>query len=332
MKRTAALALCLLMLLWAAAALSDAWTGTVGAAETVLITAPAQGVLEDFFLTEGQTVAAGETVGHLRDVRVFAPADGTVAAVHHQTGDEVEDTVLEIAPPSRYTVTCTVSGYAKTPENALVHGGETLWMRCTADGSHRAVGVVTGISGTTFTLEATGGELYIGETVNLYRDSAFAAASLVGRGTVTAHDTLAVAGTGCLTALRVQPGDRVLRGQWLFTLAAGRETALTAPAAGVVTAVSAAEGSALQEDQAAATLGVGRILSLTVDAEEAARFRTGALLSYTRGDDPHETPRPCTVLRLLEHTEDAAVTVELLPEEEDLPLGLSVTVTDDPLE
>ena len=329
MKKAWILTLCLLVVSAALPAFGDAWNGFVTTAETVFITAPADGTLEGFSLLEGQTVTAGETVGRLRTTKVFAPADGTVAAVHKEAGDKAEGTVLEIAPVSLYTVTATVSGIAKTPGNALVHSGETLWMRCTADGSHRAVGFVTMLDGAAFTVEATGGELYIGETVNLYRDSAFSAASLVGKGTVTAHDTLAVSGTGTITVLRVKPGDRVLRGQWLFTLAAGDETALVSPADGVVTEVRVSEGDALKEDQAAAVLATGRVLSLNVSADDAARFHPGDTLHYLRGDDPHEIPLHCTVSRVLTHEEDASLTVELLPAEEDLPLGLSVTVTDD---
>lgn len=330
--KKAALLLCVVLLAGlCAAALGDAWTGTVTAADTLLVTSPAEGTLEGFTLLEGQTVAGGETVGRLRAVKVFAPADGTVASVHKEVGEKTDGTVVEIAPTSLYTVTSTVSGIAKTAGNALVHSGETLWMRCTADGSHRAAGVVTQIDGTTFLVEATAGELYVGETVNLYRDSGFSSASLVGKGTVTAHDTLTVSGSGYLSVLRVQPGDKVLRGQWLFSTVSDMNTEITVPAEGVVTGLQAREGDSLKADQTVATLAVGRLLTLTVSADDAARFRVGADLYFTRGDDPHEVFHACRVKRVLVHEEDASLTVELTPEEDaSLPLGLSVTVTDVP--
>ena len=52
-------------------------------------------------------------------------------------------------------------------------------------------------------------------------------------------------------------------------------------------------------------------------------------LIYTRADDPHETAYTARVSRILSSVADGGVTVELIPEEADLPAGLSIELTDE---
>lgn len=316
-------ALCLLT----AAACADTWPGSVVAADTVTAVSPADGTAEGLSLTVGQAVAEGEFLGSVRAEKVFSPVAGTVAAIHSEIGDQVDGTVLEIDPVSRYSVTCTVENVARTPETALIHMGETVWMKCTADGSHMARGRVVAISGAAFTVEATAGELYVGEAVSVYRDEAFTADRRVGKGTVTAQDTVKVTGKGVLLGLRFAVGDRVDKGQWLFSLAGSEDTFITAPAAGVVIAVSASEGSALRENGSVAEIATATALRITVAADETGRFTVGSVWYYTRGDDPHETHYPCTVRRVLLASGEGTATVELTAEDA-LPIGMSVLVTD----
>jgi biotin carboxyl carrier protein len=280
-------------------------------------------------LEVGQRVEAGQVVGGIRETKVFAPVDGSVAAVHLETGDKADGTVLEISPVSRYTLTCTAENYAKTPENALIHSGESLYVKCSADGTHRAIARVTTIDGAAFSAEVTAGELYVGEAVFLYRSREFTTDSLVGKGTVTTHDTVAVSGNGVLLKLRVAVGDTVERGQWLFSTASTDDTQITVPVSGIVTAVNVQVGSAVQEDQSAATLATAITLRAEVSADDAMRFKKGDTWYYTRNDDSHETHRTCTVQRVLTNEADASATIVLIPEEKDLPIGLGIILTDE---
>ena len=310
-------------------ALADTWVGTVAASASTEAEIPADGTLISLDAEVGQTVKAGQVIGAVRETRVFAPADGTIAAVHLETGDKAEGTVLEIAPVSLYTLTCTAENYAKTPENALIHSGEEIYVRCTVDGTHKAVARVTTINGAAFDAETTAGELYVGETVFLYRDPAFTASSLIGKGTVTSHDTLAVSGEGVLLQLRVAVGDTVQRGQWLFSTASSQDTRVTAPADGIITAVHVQAGSAVQADQSAATIATDIALRAQVSPDDAGRFKKGDTWYYTRNDDPHETHFTCTVQRVLTNEADASATIVLIPEEKDLPIGLGIILTDE---
>lgn len=325
LKRVTALAAAALAL--AAPAAADSWQGVTAAADTVLITAPCDGTLERLDLEEGQRVTAGEAVGALASTPVFAPCDGTVAAVPAEEGGRADGTVLEIAPVSRYRVLCTVSGVAKTPENAWVRCGETLWMRCTADGSHRALGRVVSVSGTAFEIETTAGELYTGETVWVSRDEDCAYDGRIGRGTVTAAPTAAVEAAGVITELRAAAGTPVRRGQLLFRTAQAADLTLTAPADGVVTAVRAVPGQAVKAGDVLAEAAVSAVLRVEIPVADALRLAPGDSLAYIRSDDPHAALRPAAVLRVLTGGGDTAA-VELTAAE-DLPLGLGVTVTDD---
>ena len=329
MKRwTAALALLLACLPGPAPA--DTWTGKVKEADVVDVEAPADGVLERFSPERGDAVRAGESVGNIRLTRSFAPADGTVETIHLEEGDEIDGTVLEIDPVSAYDITATTEGAPRTRENALVHSGERLYVRCTADGEHTAEGRVTAIDGESYHVEITEGALYIGETVRLYRGKDYAEESCVGSGTVAASSLVACAGTGKLAELFVAEGDAVTKGQLLWTSSSTGETSVVVPADGVVTEVVAARGDRVNEDDVLAHIATRTILSVPVEAEDAEIFRRGAVLRYYRADDPHETLHEATVSRVLHDTSDAALTVELVPSEEGLlPIGLTVTVTDE---
>ena len=322
--------ICLLLITLAAApALADTWSGSVNAAATAEIEIPADGTLTSLALEAGQRVTAGEAVGGIKETKVFAPADGTVAAIHLEIGDEADGTVLEISPVSQYTLTCTAESYAKTPENALIHSGETVYVRCTADGSHRALARVTTINGAAFNAEVTGGELYVGETVFIYRQSDFSTDSLIGKGTVTTHDTLAVKSSGTILSMRVSVGDEVERGQWLFSTASSDQTTVIVPMDGIVTAVSAQAGSTVKENQSVATIATDISLRVEVSADDAPRFKRGEIWYYTRNDDSHEVHHTATVQRVLLNEQDASATIVLNPEEHDLPIGMGIILTDE---
>ena len=312
-----------------APALADVWNGSVAASAEYELVIPADGTLDALDLEVGQQVRAGDVVGRVRETKVFAPIDGKVAAVHLETGDKASGTVLEIAPVSLYLLTCTTENSAKTPENALVHVGEKVYVKCTADGSHRATARVTAIDGVDYEAEVTGGELYVGETVFIYRSANFAQSSLIGKGTVTSSETEPVSGDGVILSLRVGVGDIVERGQWLFSTASSDETAVTVPTDGVVTAVSVSAGSQVKQDASAATVATAISLRVEVSADDAQRFKRGGTWYYTRNDDPHETHLTCTVQRVLTNESDASATIVLIPEEKDLPIGLGIMLTDE---
>ena len=309
-------------------ALAETYSGTTVAARTTALVSEAGGVLESLSLLPGQSVAAGETVGSTRAEKVFAAWDGTVALCHAEAGDSVDGAVLEISPTSRYTVYCTVDGAYGDPETELVHTGEQLYLRCTANGTHKAIGVVTSIDGAEYQVEVIGGELYVGEVVNLYRDADFSAARRVGVGTAVVAEPIEYSASGTLIELCVQEGEIIERGELLFTWAQADSTQIVSPAGGVVASVLVAPGDVLKIGQTVAELvqpGDVRI-QVQLTAADAARIQFGDAATYIRADDPTETPRSAIVEGVSAIADGEGYVVLLIPEDFDLPLGLSVEV------
>ena len=320
--------ICLALLLFICSASADSWSGSVTSLETVQIISPAEGILETLVIEPGAMVSEGAAVGSIRMEKVFAPFDGTIATVSVKEGGEASGTVLEISPVSMYTISCTVSDIAKTPENALVHIGETVYVRCTADGSHRAEAVIISVSGAEWTAETTAGELYVGEAVNLYRDAECTADRRIGKGTVTAHDPLAVSAEGVIRQLRVGTGDRVERGQWLFSVSSSTDNEVRIPASGIVTEVTDAVGVSVQENQVLGEIAISCVIRITVSPDEAGLFEPDQRWSYLRMDDPHETPHSCHVSRILVPV-DGSAEIEFVPDDDLLlPVGMTVQIID----
>ena len=312
------------------AAAADSWKGSAAASETGEITAPADGLLIRLDLEAGQRIGEGADAGSIRSEKVFSPVEGTVSAIHPEIGDTVGETVMEIAPINKYKVSCTAKEYAiRSSETMLIHYGETVYMRCTEDQSHRAVGFIRSVDALEYEIEVTGGELYVGETVNIFRSPKFTQESIIGRGTVTTQDVLQITGEGTLQDLRVSVGDRVERGQWLFSTSSSGKTDVMSETDGIVTEVAVRAGTIVAEGDILARVATSVALEITVDQEDVSRFTEGDEWHYFRGDDDHETCRNCTVSEILQNTENGTATVRLIPEEKQIPIGMTVTVTDE---
>ena len=326
-------ALILAAALLSSIATADTFTGTVTAGQTALVTTPSGGILTDWTGEIGQSVTAGEILGHVREARAFAPLDGTVVAIHAREGDFLSGTTVEIAPESLYTVYCTVKDYVKSAGSAVVHIGETVYLKCVRDGTHRAEGTVVDVDGANYTVETTAGELYVGEAVNVYLSASFDS-ELAGRGTVIGHSPVSVVGSGVMTRLRVAVGDRVWRGQWLFSsLDTDRAQAATgtvaAPVDGILVSAQAQRGASVQEGDPLAEIATSLRLHVEVSTEELSHFTPGQVCRYIRADDRHETRRSAIVTQILNPDGAETATIELVPlGDRDLPIGLTVRVED----
>ena len=179
------LAVCMLT----SAALAEVYQGTVAASSEIQVAAASDGILEALNAEAGSTVSKGDVLGALRTTRVFASQDGTVASIRLLEGEEADGTVMEIYPVERYQIYCTVDKAYQSAESTLVRPGERVYIKCTYNGTHRGVGIITQIDGDEYRVLAIGGELYVGETVYLYRDEDFSTKQRVGIGTVVTNDT-----------------------------------------------------------------------------------------------------------------------------------------------
>lgn len=306
------------------AGMAEVYEGRTAALSTVSVCAEVGGIVETQRVLAGQRVGSGETLVDLKPERVFAAQDGTVSIVNAEAGDDVNGEVLELAPMERYTIYCTVDKAYQSAEATLVHSGETVYVKCTADGSHRAVGTITQIDGEEYRVLTIGGELYVGETVYLYRDTDFTTAERIGIGTVVVSDTQAYEADGMLTLLRVAAGDDVERGQLLFEIDGGE---IVAPISGILTSIACQAGESVEKDQTVAEIVPNGEIGVEIQVDEtvAAHIAVGdaALLTFAGQEDDDATPG--TVIDISSIAESDQYTVRIRPETElELPLAMSV--------
>lgn len=340
-KKWLSLCLCALYLTGAARA-EIALSGTVAAREAAAVTANIGGSVEEVFVRAGDRVEAGDVVATVALTGVYAPADGTVRGIMAEAGDSAGQTVLSIAPMSKYTVTADISDAYDSAANKHVTVGETVYMECSRDGSHVAVGRVVKAEGSAYTVEVTGGELYMEEKVYIYRDEDHSSSARIGSGTVSRTAELAVSGSGRVAEMYVSEGERVERGQLLFTCmeADTVEDALLggeirSTASGVVASVAAQAGQQAAVGSTVLTVypTEGFCVELSVEEADLAAVNVGDSVRLSFDFDP-EGALTCEgtvteISYLGESTEAGTVYtawVDFDPPE-DVRLGMTVTAT-----
>lgn len=339
-KKWLSLCLCALCLTGAARA-EIALSGTVAAREAA-VTANIGGSVEEVFVRAGDRVEAGDVVATVALTGVYAPADGTVRGIMAEAGDSAGQTVLSIAPMSKYTVTADISDAYDSAANKHVTVGETVYMECSRDGSHVAVGRVVKAEGSAYTVEVTGGELYMEEKVYIYRDEDHSSSARIGSGTVSRTAELAVSGTGRVAEMYVSEGERVERGQLLFTCVEADtvEDALLggeirSTASGVVASVAAQAGQQAAVGSTVLTVypTEGFCVELSVEEADLAAVNVGDSVRLSFDFDA-EGALTCEgtvteISYLGESTEAGTVYtawVDFDPPE-DVRLGMTVTAT-----
>ncbi len=262
---------CLLAVLLAALTGAQAlaqlsFSGTVISRETVAVSAPFGGLVEDIALRKGDPVHIGDAVATIKTTKVYAEMDGVVSGVFAREGDDTEGItnryggVMYLEPINKYVVAATTEKAYNSSDTKYVHIGERVYLSCTKDGTHVGTAVVTSVSevdesgNTPYKLEVTGGEFYMGESVGIYRDANHASDSRIGRGTIQQNAAIPVKGTGSVLKLHVQVGDHVERGEVLFETVEGVldglyavDNTIPSPLDGIVASVEVAQGSAVEK-------------------------------------------------------------------------------------
>lgn len=270
MKHRIWAALALTLSLPACALGETVFSGEVTAGNTQVIAAPYGGVVEQVSVRAGDSVKIGDPIAVVETTRVYAMTDGTVSGVFASEGDAADGikerygALVYIEPINRFTLECSTEKAYNSSENRYIHIGETVFLSCTKDGSHQGRGMVTAIDKedeSKFTVEVTGGEFYMGETVNIFRSEDYASASRIGRGTVGRTAPVAVTGEGSVLKMHVRAGDKVERGELLFETVTGTldglyapDTKVVADRAGVIASVDASNGTAVEKGAKIATI------------------------------------------------------------------------------
>lgn len=325
-----------------APALAQEFDGTVTAGETVTLTAPYGGVIKRMDLREGALLSVGDPVVVMDTTRVLASEDGTIRGLNAQEGDSAEGTVLYLSPVDRYVISASLSYAYESPATTYVTLGEKVYMKCASDGSHKAEGIITAVNGSSYTVEATAGELYLEETVYIYRTQDYYWRERIGSGTVARMADIAVSGSGSVLKLHVQDGEEVERGQLLFETVEGSFDALLSPgstiqsaAAGVVAHVAAQAGQKVQKGDVLATVyqtGDYQVqFSIAEDVLPSVHVGDSAQLYFNWSEDDRACTGTVTEISYLAETGEgsgeAAYSgyIAFVPDET-VRLGMSVTV------
>ena len=318
------LAVCMLT----SAALAEVYEGTVAAASEIRITAEAGGVLEALNAEAGDVVSEGDVLGSFRTTRVFASQDGTVANIQCREGEEADGTVMEIYPVEQYQIYCTVDKAYQSAESTLVHSGEQVYIKCTSNGTHRGVGIITQIDSDEYRVLVIGGELYVGETVYLYRDEEFSAKQRVGIGTVVTNDTEIYEAEGMIVRMHVEAGEYVERGELLYEIADG-DTEILAPEDGIIAETAVQRGESVEAERTVLTLvPEGQFcIEIYVDETSAAQLTEGEPVQITYLSDDQERVWTGVVEEISRIAEESNYRVKILPESmEGLKLGMTAEV------
>ena len=162
-------ALIAVMLLTPVGALAEtSFEGTVTSGNTQVVSAPFGGTVSSVSVKVGDRIQAGDVVATVETTKVYAPQSGTITGIFAQSGDNLSDVAgrygaaLYITPEHKYSVTADIEEAYNSSGNKYVNIGETVYLRCTSDGDHTAVGVITAVQDTQYTVETIEGELKMG--------------------------------------------------------------------------------------------------------------------------------------------------------------------------
>ena len=250
----------------------------------VALKAPASGNLMPFVLRAGDTVKAGDTLLTVEPQKVYAEADGTVAAIYAQAGDSADaaaeryGSVLVIERVDRYEVKANVrSGYNSTI-NRNPYVGTRVYLR-SANEKYFADGLITAVDGKNITVAVIGGDLIFTEDVKIYRTPDYRNSSLLARSSLSVVAPVTAAASGTLISMDVKVDDPVKAGDLLFTYVPdvleparrGRSDATSVKAETdlIISDIIVSQGAGVQEGQSLIIAYPAREFQLSGQVEEA---------------------------------------------------------------
>ena len=264
---TLAVLVCMALLLSAAMADSLSLSGTVTAGETVPVYAPIGGTVGEVKVVEGQQVKAGDVLYSMKTEKVYAEEDGTVTGIFGQPGDSASTVaerygaVMYLEGNAAFSVSASTDNAYNSTETKFVHVGETVYLLCRSSSARNGIGIITAVSGTSYTVQVDSGTFIPGDSVDVYRDEKYTAAQKIGRGTVSRVDPTAVSASGSIVRIAVADGAQVKRGDLLLETLDGSfdglymsGTEIAAEKAGVVGSLGVSRGGSVQKDSIAAEI------------------------------------------------------------------------------
>ena len=263
------------------------YSGTVEYTNTITVTAPFGGNIEDYTLRVGDTVTAGEPLLALAGNNVYAPQDGIVRGLLVLPGDDAAQTIsrygalLYLQPNDQYTLTASTSGAYDSDElhntNRYLTPGEIVYMQSTADDTRTGTGLITNVDGRSFTVEVQSGTLDPEDTVNLFREASFTTSSRIARNARLQNTPMvAITAEGSVLRCAVTEGQSVKRGDLLLETVTGTLEGLQpgndqiiSPVDGVIVSLMKKPGDAVTKNDVLATLYSQDALRVTFPVDES---------------------------------------------------------------
>ena len=250
--------------------------GIVTAVEFEDVTAPCSGTLYSFDLNAGDTVSAGELLFEMLTIPVAAPEDGTVRYFFADDGDSADDAmrtygaVLAIEPARNLRLACTYSGAADYEDCKHMHIGDILYFKYDKE---KGTGVVISTTDNAYEVEVLSGKFDSGKSLELYKDDDYAYDNRVGTGKVYKRSDVTVGAAGRIDRFFVSAGDKVKKGDILFTVFSqdaepGTSPRIKAPCDGVAAMVPVSAGQQVWKGQVLARIYRTGKLEIVADVDE----------------------------------------------------------------
>ena len=267
------------------------------------VTTAYTGTINEINVREGSYVQKGDVIATLKTAKVYATEDGTVR-LFGSVGDSASmvtthyGAVAYVEPAVRFTISASTRNAYDAEENKTIHPGEKVYLRGNSTLTHVGTGVVTQVSGSSFTVDVLDSNFESGESVNVYRDEAYTNTLRIGRGSTSRSEYTAYEGSGIIVAYRVSDGNQVKKGDVLFETIegefAGYQTDLTAIKAaesGVINSLSASLGGSVTAGDTLCTLYPDEYLRVeaAVNEESLATMPVGSTVqvhfTYVNGGE-----------------------------------------------
>ena len=292
MRKMIALLLTVCLAATAAGSLGESisFSGKVEASETREVYAPVSGTAEEVPVRAGQSVTADTVIAKLKTTKVYAPENGTITSVYGQPGDDAATVaaaygaVMYLEGETIFHISATAEGAAEVRDNFIIHSGETLYIVSRNHTLNKGTGLVTAVEESGFTVRVASGKFYVGDSVDIFRDSDYTPTSRVGRGTIQRLKPTAISGTGSIVSYAVQPGDSVQRGQLLFeTIEGGFDglemtgTEIRAGVDGIIASLNVQQGGNVTKNSVVAVIYPKNAVWVAASVSE------GDLLNVTEG-------------------------------------------------
>ncbi len=340
MRNFRILALLAILLLAPLPALAGAtFSGTVVNEGSLQVVAPFNGQAEAISVLEGQRVTAGQPLVTLSTTKVYAPTDGTVSGVFAKPGESLDDTIaITLETGNRYSVSATVYMADPSPDMRYINIGETVYIKRKSQPEYNAVGYVSAVDGSDYTVTTISGKLYIGRFVFVYREPDMTESSCIGRGYTGRAADWAIEGQGTLYKMHVTEGQKVERGQLLYETVDGTlpqteaiQSTVCATVSGVVNTLEVSPGDSVAQGDVLLSIVSPEqyAVSLLVDEAQLAGIAVGQhatiTMDWDAGADRTLTGTVTQISHIANTDGQYTATVSLQPGSS-VKLGMSATI------